>query len=554
MTHIFLAFIEGVGLVLSPCILPVLPIILTAGLAGGKNRPYGIIAGFIFTFCVFTLLSRQLVLLTGIDLDVIRIVGYYLLFFLGLVLIIDPLSRAFDRLTSSAAVLGDKLSNRGNQKSGLWGGFLIGSALGLIWTPCSGPILAVVLVQVIQGMSTFESIVIVFSFAVGVAVPMLALTLLGRRFFNKLGFLLTHGQAIRRIIGGIIILTVILTGGREMIGLTQEPTTALTAAQAPETDLQGAELLRGLREPYPAPSIDGVGPWFNSDALSLDKLKGKVVLIDFWTYSCINCIRTLPYLTHWDRKYRKEGLVIIGIHSPEFEFEKKGSNVENALRQHYIQYAVAQDNNFIGWKAFKNTFWPAHYLIDKTGKVVYVHYGEGHYDITENNIRFLLGLGKMTEHEMIPMGASLLQSPETYLGKARAHDFSGSESMMSDVVKTFHYPKSIPLHHWALSGSWLPTNEYMEAQEKGAALKIHFSGKRVFLVLSPRDATEIRAKIRLNGQEISHEGGKDTQGGILTVSKDSLYELISLPTLTQGELEIIALNPGLRAYVFTFGS
>jgi cytochrome c biogenesis protein CcdA/thiol-disulfide isomerase/thioredoxin len=554
IANIFLSFIEGIGLILSPCILPVLPIILSAGLEGGHKRPYGIIIGFVGAFSLLTLFSRQLVIWIGVDISIVRIIGFYLLFFFGLILLIDRLALIFDRATAWATHFGEKFSSAGEKQGGFIGGIIIGMSLGLIWTPCAGPILAIVLIQVIQGEAVFLSAITLLAFAVGVSLPMLSLVLLGRHFYQKITFLKHHTHLIRRLLGLIIIITVWITGGAEMLGSKPHFTAQVLPSLENVSSIKATTLLKGVPSPYPAPDIQGGGAWLNSPSLTLKDLKGKVVLIDFWTYSCINCVRTLPYLTSWDRKYRNKGLVIIGVHAPEFEFEKRQTNVEAAISQHNIQYPVVMDNNFIWWKAFENHYWPAHFLINKDGQVVYVHFGEGEYDTTENNIRFLLGLGATEVVSTPPSETNSMQTPETYLGLLRTSHFSSPQRFVEKQKTTYTYPSVLPLHHWALSGAWISQGEYIESGEKGASLKLHFLAKKVFLVLASKNGHEIQATIKVNGKNIEgNNAGKDLEGGRLIVTKETLYELVNLSSVQEGELEIITNDPGLRAYAFTFG-
>ena len=284
----------------------------------------------------------------------------------------------------SAATQG--LANIGNietQSGGYWGGVVIGALIGLVWTPCAGPILAAILVQVVLQKSNASALLSIAAFAIGAGVPMLFIALLGRKVMGRLGFFTKYSEEIRKAFGVIIIIAVLIIA----FGSNLFASTDTSASEGEVTGLQNK-----LAQPYPAPEFAGVSEWLNTKPLTMAELKGKVVLVDFWTYSCINCVRTLPYITAWDKKYRDKGLVIIGVHSPEFEFEKNADNVRTALKEHGINYPVAMDNNLSTWQSFNNQYWPAHYLIDRGGNVVYTHFGEGDYDVTENNIRYLLGL------------------------------------------------------------------------------------------------------------------------------------------------------------------
>lgn len=312
-------------------------------------------------------------------------------------------------------------------------------------------------------------------------------------------------------------------------------------------------LKNGLRTIYSAPDFAGIDAWLNSPPLAMQSLKGKVVLVDFWTYSCINCVRTLPYLTGWDRKYRDMGLVIVGVHSPEFEFEKKQDNVKAAIAQHGIHYPVALDNTLSTWLNFHNRYWPAHYLINKEGKVVYTHFGEGEYEVTENNIRHLLGLnaGETIKAEAPAFAPG--QTPETYLGHLRAKSFGGKENIARDAENTFRFPAFLPEHEWALNGKWKVESEKIIAAEKGAALRLNFKARKVFLVLGTASGRPIHATLSLNGEAAGTNAGKDAPAGVVTVERNTLYELIDQKTPRNCQIEIKSDTPGLEAYAFTFG-
>ena len=310
----------------------------------------------------------------------------------------------------------------------------------------------------------------------------------------------------------------------------------------------------GIPEPYPAPDFAGIAAWLNSPPLTMAGLRGKVVLIDFWTYSCINCVRTLPYLKAWDRKYRRDGLVIVGVHAPEFRFETRRDNVQAAVARYGIQYPVALDSSLRTWSNFHNQYWPAHYLIDRRGRVVYTHFGEGQYNVTENDIRVLLGLRSKARPDGAQVPISPVQTPETYLGALRGERFAGTPAIVEGVPRTYRFPSVLPPDSWALRGPWSVGPQKITAQAPGAAIRLRFTARKVFLVLGTASGAPVRASIRLNGAPPKGSAGKDAPGGTVTIAHDTLYELIDQGALRDGVVEIRADAPGLEAYAFTFGS
>lgn len=535
-----LAFIEGLGLAFSPCILPILPLILAGGATGSKRKPFGIILGFIVFFTVFSLISRQILSSFGIAQDTLQTISFGLLVLFGLVMMIPFLEDGFSKLTQGLA---NKAQNLGNTRAasgdGFMGGVVLGGLIGLVWTPCAGPIMAAALLQVIQSKTNLDAVTVILAFSLGAAVPMLIIALASKTVIAKIRGLNNHTTIIRRVMGALLVVFAglgFLGYNLGVIAVTSQGQ-SITTTKSMTSGPYG--LLNGLENPYPASQFGGIVEWMNSEPLTIEQLKGKVVLVDFWTYSCINCIRTLPHVKDWYAKYKDDGLVVVGIHTPEFAFEGKADNVAAALKKFGITYPVAMDNSFTTWNNFNNKYWPGHHLINKDGEVVYLHYGEGHYDITEQNIRTLLGLKGKAETKPPIRVSTKDQTRETYLGTSRAkNEWSG------DVA-------ALPLHNWQLGGSWKRQGQYIESAAAGDSITLHFKAKKVFLVLASNDNTAINAEISLG---TATGLGKDVHNGTITVTDSRLYELANLPKSAENTVTITAKTEGLQAYAFTFES
>jgi cytochrome c biogenesis protein CcdA/thiol-disulfide isomerase/thioredoxin len=546
LIQVWLAFAEGLALIVSPCILPVLPLMLAGSVERGRARSYGITLGFVVSFSLFVLVLRQVVGALNISEDILRNVSFALLFVLGLVMFSQTLSQKFAVATQKFADFG---ARAGNGRGGFGGGLMVGALIGFVWTPCAGPILAAVLVQVIQQKTDLQSVAVTLAFAVGAALPMLAITLMGKELMKRVGFLKKHMESIRKVFAVLILVAVgFMAFGSGVFSSVSLPSFSMPVSQ------QGGELQDGLVQPYPAPDFAGIEAWINSEPLTMQKLRGKVVLVDFWTYSCINCVRTLPYITSWDKKYRDQGLVIVGVHAPEFEFEKNIDNIKTAVGKYGIQYPVAVDNRLATWVDFKNQYWPAHYLIDRQGNVVYTHFGEGKYDVTENNIRYLLGLKGEADLNAGMPPVLRGETPETYLGYKRADRFVAMSELQKDVVASYMPTKMVQEHTWSLGGVWKVGEEKIVSVDKDSYLRLSFKAKKVFLVMGTADGQPRIVTLKLNGAPLADaEAGKDVFRSTVTVEGHALYELVNQSVSENSELSISADGPGVEMYAFTFG-
>lgn len=522
-TNSLLAFFEGFALILSPCILPILPLILAASVVGNKHRPFLIITGFVLSFTFFALLSRKILAISGIQQDTLQYVAYGLLFLFGLILLIPYLEEYFARITNRLANSAESLSS-GKRSQGILGALFVGILIGIIWTPCAGPILATALVQVITAHTNLDAVIIIIAFGLGSAIPMLMIALFGQVLTQSVRTISKHAVFIRRLMGAVIIAF-------SLFGLFGFNFAAWVVGPASASELQEA------------PKIDGIKQWFNSPPLTLSELKGKVVMVDFWTYSCISCISTLPHTEAMYKKYKGKGFTIIGVHSPEFAFEANPKNVAAAIKNFGITYPIAMDNDLVTWKNFNNQYWPENYLINREGKIVYIHYGEGDYNQIETNIRILLGLTKTTLPEPETSPSTLGQTPETYLGYARAKNFSSPESVSLDQSKNYSFPGNLERNQWALKGAWTIKSDRIVAEQKNAELMLYFTAGKVYLVLGSKTGQPITVSLKLNGTPIKS----------ITVNQHRLYELTHQSAVRNGVIEINTDTAGLEAYAFTFG-
>jgi cytochrome c biogenesis protein CcdA/thiol-disulfide isomerase/thioredoxin len=556
-----IAFAAGVITAFTPCILPMLPIVLAGGGSGGRRRPYAIVGGLVTTFTAFLLAGAWLWGLIGIDEKHQVEVGAVLLFALALTFIVPRVGELVERpflfLTRRRA--GD-----------LGGGFALGASLGLVFVPCGGPVLATLTANAATDRVGGWIVAIALAYAIGAALPMLLIAGGARGFAGRFR---QHAQTIRTV-GGVLMAgaaLVIYKGWAEDLQ-TKVPAWAQWAQDAIEgnsTADRQLDRLRGTRkrsalaaggkQPQAqrlavasrpikvplndygaAPDLRGISDWINTPGLSMDALRGKVVLVDFWTYSCINCLRTLPYLEKWDERYRSKGLVILGIHTPEFAFEHDLGNVRAAVDRLNVRYPVALDNDYDTWDAYGNRYWPADYLVDQAGRVRHIHVGEGDYEETERDIRLLLKAGgsgplpkEARERDLTPREP---RTPESYLGYFRIEGYAGSP-LHADREASYRFPATLEQDEFAYAGVWKVESERIVAGT-GARLRLHFLARKVHLVLGGRGLLGLTVDGRLRGT--------------IRVDGDRLYTLVSQKRSRDGVLEL-AFTPGLAAYAFTFG-
>lgn len=547
---ILFAFIAGFVTILSPCILPILPIVLSGGIGGGKKRPLGIVLGFIISFTFFTLFLSSLVTLFKISPDALRLASVIIIFGLGMSILIPQfqlfIERIFTKVSNKVAVK--------NSGDGFGAGVLLGISLGLVWTPCVGPILASVITLAASNALTTSSLLITLAYSIGTAIPLLLITYGGRALLQKVPLLVNNTMHIQKAFG--ILMMVVSIGiffnidrSFQTYILDVFPNYGTSLTQFEDNELVKKQL-EGMKKAPSLLRLDGApefisGQWLNSNPLSMSSLKGKVVLVDFWTYTCINCIRTLPALTSWHAKYKDKGLVIVGIHTPEFAFERSKENVESAMKMYGISYPVLQDNDYENWNAYGNRYWPAKYLIDASGRIRYTHFGEGAYEETEKKIQELLlenGVKQLDSIQEEKTQGTLFQgrTPELYLGSSRTE---GRVDVVDDM----------PLHSYVLSGQWTITDEYARSSPD-SSLTLHFQGNEVNLVMSPLKKGD-RVKIYLDDQVVDETlSGTDVRNGIVTLDMERLYNIIRLPEHSRSSiLRLEFLDGATECYAFTFG-
>jgi len=598
---LFIAFIGGLITIAAPCILTVLPILLGSTLGQqNKLRPLMIVLGLTVSFTGFGILFASVTTVLGLSSNTLRNIALILLGLFSLALIF-PIT--YEKILFSIQNVGRKIiaqkkttssSIQKPAKKGLLNGFIVGASLGLVWVPCAGPILGAILTYSVTQKNLWDTAALLLAYSAGAGLPMLIIAYGGNAIISKLKILKTNGQKIQQVSGIILLLGVILIS----TGLDVKISTGL-AGLFPNLNQVEQNLLDGSsgKTPNPipppsstnssnskvgslllppklkAPEITGTQAWVNSEPLTLAQLKGKVVIIDFWTYSCINCIRTLPYLKMWNEKYKESGLVIIGVHSPEFAFEKELGNVQKAVKDFDLKNPVVQDNDFSVWKAYENNYWPAKYIIDQNGFIRYTHFGEGNYDETEEVIKELLEeagtlitsnqnfSSTMEVQKISAVDFTKIESAETYLGSERS-EYHGQTILKTNELQTFEEPTTIENNKYYLSGEWQINGEYITPKRAQAKLYLNYKASKVNLVIGADTGVKSlasSAKIYLDGKIISPEdkGADVATDGTIIFHKDALYNLVDTKNRYERHtITIEFLNAAItkaNAYAFTFG-
>jgi cytochrome c biogenesis protein CcdA/thiol-disulfide isomerase/thioredoxin len=587
------ALIAGAGTAITPCVLPVLPALLSASAVGGRRRPLGIVLGLAVTFTIAIVALAQLVKGVGLAGGAARTLAIVVLLAFGFVLLIPGLAERVQAPLSRMARFGPR--TRGD---GFWSGVGVGGALGFVCAPCAGPILAAVTSVSASGGASARVVAVALAYAVGLSAVLLLYCVGGRALIERIRRS-TRGHLVERALGVVLLITGLamatnldvrfeeaLARDTSLPGFLIDPTRALEnssavqnrlaslrprsrfAARQSEASVTPVATQAGVSIPGVAtPSLPNLGTapdftqtqrWFNTPGgrpLSLAQLRGKVVLVDFWTYTCINCLRTLPFLKGLYATYHRAGLEIVGVETPEFTFEQDASNVSQAVHSDGLRYPVVQDNNYGTWNAYQNQFWPAEYLIDAHGQVRHTQFGEGDYKQGEAAVRELLYQAgarnlppPMSAHAIIP--STRLATPETYLNSERNQGFA--EPLRTG---THSYPPVVnpPVNGFGLTGTWNVSSQSATAVLPGASITARFQAQHVYLVLTSAANVPRTAQVLLDGRPITAgDAGADVHNGLVSVRGQRLYSLVSLPSDEQRTLKI-ELPPGVSAYDFTFG-
>ncbi len=581
------AFLSGVVTIAAPCIWPLLPIVLSSSSLEGHRRPFGLTLGILVSFGVITLSISYLVHLLGLDASLLRTLAVVVLAFLGATLLLPRLSELVEGWVSRFSGNATWAASG----TGFWPGFVSGLPLGIVWAPCAGPILATIATLAATRDVGISIVLVTAAYLIGIGIPLFLFSYVGQHFLHTAKAFSRHTATLQRVFGVVIIATAglilfNLDTKLEADLLTAIPSYSdrLTKFESNSSVTKQLDKLRGNRPPaaeasssslpmpaakdvlnlnYAAPDFRGVNKWLNlpdgQAPPSLAQYKGKVVLIDFWTYTCINCIRALPHVKAWYDQYHDAGLEVIGVHTPEFQFEHDTGNVQSAIQRFGIKYPVAQDNDYGTWKAFRNQYWPAEYLIDKDGNVRLAEFGEGKtkYDRTEQAIRLLLSQAgaklPMTMTDTPDQTPNTPTSPETYLGADTMQSYFPSGNIGPGAKANLMLDPKLSINAFDFGGSWNIEDDYSESF-KDSAVEFNFHAQHVYLVAhAPKDGPG-QIKISLDGKPIDPSiAGPDVKDGVITVDSHRLYDLLYLKGDNARHILHLDLTPGIQLYTFDFG-
>ncbi|MCF5022761.1 cytochrome c biogenesis protein DipZ [Pseudomonas lurida] len=580
MWLLVLAYLGGVLTIVSPCILPVLPFVFARTGQPFLRSGLPLLAGMAVTFA----LVASLAAVGGGWVVQVNQYGRWLALLcvalFGLTLLLPQLS---ERLTRPLVAAGSRLSAAAGADARPRPGasFLIGVATGLLWAPCAGPILGLVLTGAALQGASIGTTLLLLAYAAGAATSLALALLVGGKVFGLMKKSLGAGEWLRRGLGALMLAGVAAIALGLDTGVLSRLSTASTGGLeqslvdklSAKPEQKGGAMIAAANhsDTLPIegtlPPLEGAVQWLNSPPLTAEALKGKVVLVDFWTYSCINCLRTLPYVKAWAEKYRDQGLVVIGVHAPEFAFERDVSNVTKAMKDLGITYPVAIDNAYKIWRAFDNQYWPAHYFADAKGQIRYHHFGEGDYAESERVIQQLLreagarnvaGGLIQADAKGVQQAPDMneVQSPETYLGYQRAENFISTGTLATNQVANYPAAGNLALNHWTLEGQWNVGGQQATLNQPGGRIVYRFHARDLHLVLGPgADGKPVRFSVTVDGQAPGDAHGTDVApDGSGTVTEQRLYQLVRQPGAVQDHTFTIEfLDPNVAAYAFTFG-
>jgi cytochrome c biogenesis protein CcdA/thiol-disulfide isomerase/thioredoxin len=571
MTLWILAYLAGALTILSPCILPVLPFVFAKSDQPFRRSGLPLLIGMTVTFAGVATIAAVGGAWAVQANQFGRIVAMVLLALFALTLLSPTLA---EKLMHPFVSLGGRLA-QSPDANGPGRSFLLGIATGLLWAPCAGPILGLVLTGAALSGASAQTSVLLLVYAAGAATSLALALAAGGRLLRLLKRYLVADVWVRRVLGVAVLLgVVIIAFGWDRSILTRVSTASTATIEQHLINMFQTSMPMtvvaddaALGDEGAFPELNGAVAWLNSPPLTRAELRGKVVVIDFWTYSCINCLRSLPYVKAWADKYKDAGLVVIGVHAPEFAFEKDLGNVEKAVHDLSINYPIAIDNNYAIWNAFGNQYWPAHYFIDARGRIRYHHFGEGEYDRSERVIQQLLRErgGNMAPVSLVALNTGGTQaapdspdqdSPETYIGYERARGFVSPGPVTEGKNGHYRLPTRLKLNQWGLAGVWNISAENATLMHTPGQIAFRFHARDLHLVLGAgMDGKPVRFEVTIDGAppEFNHGMDTDAQGrGVVTGHR--LYQLIRQQDQVKDHtFEIKFLDPGVQAFAFTFG-